>query len=82
MASFKEWKHHNELRDHMRWSWHEFFGDYDVLILATAGMTAKCAKCHDHPLAGANDLVRWTQQERYPIDAHSQMVLAVRNNFV
>ncbi|MGD8417311.1 MAG: amidase family protein, partial [Pseudomonadales bacterium] len=32
VASFKEWKQHNELRDHLRWSWHEFFGDHDVLI--------------------------------------------------
>ncbi len=32
VASFKDWKAHNELRDHLRWKWHEFFGDYDVLI--------------------------------------------------
>jgi hypothetical protein len=41
----------------------------DVLMQATTAMTAKCAKCHDHPLTGINDPLRWTQQERYPIDA-------------
>lgn len=32
VASFKEWSANNELRQHLRWSWHEFFKDYDVLI--------------------------------------------------
>lgn len=41
----------------------------DALVLAGAGMTAKCAKCHDHPLTGPNDAPRWTQAERYPLDA-------------
>ena len=41
----------------------------DVLLLATTGMTAKCAKCHDHPLTAPTDTIRWTQQQRYPIDA-------------
>lgn len=41
----------------------------DALVLAGAGMTAKCAKCHDHPLTGPNDAPKWTQAERYPLDA-------------
>ncbi len=41
----------------------------DVLVLATTGMTAECAVCHDHPLTGPNDTPRWLQSERYPLDA-------------
>lgn len=41
----------------------------DVLVLAATGMTAKCAQCHDHPLAGPNDTPRWTQDDRFPLDA-------------
>lgn len=32
VSSFKEWSANNELRQHLRWSWHEFFKDYDILI--------------------------------------------------
>lgn len=41
----------------------------DILLLAGSGMTAKCAVCHDHPLVGPNDPIKWTQAERYPLDA-------------
>lgn len=41
----------------------------DILVLATTGMTAECAVCHDHPLTGPTDTPRWTQAERYPLDA-------------
>ncbi len=41
----------------------------DALLQAGAGMTARCARCHDHPLTGPNDAPRWTQDERYPLDA-------------
>jgi hypothetical protein len=41
----------------------------DVLLLAGTGHTARCAKCHDHPLTGPNDPTRWLQDERYPLDA-------------
>jgi hypothetical protein len=40
-----------------------------ILMLAGTGMTAECAQCHNHPLTGANDNPKWTQQERYPLDA-------------
>jgi hypothetical protein len=39
------------------------------LLQATAGMSAKCATCHDHPLVGPNDTVQWTQVQFYPIVA-------------
>ncbi len=32
VSSFKEWKHSDELRNKLRWAWHEFFRDHDVLI--------------------------------------------------
>ncbi|RMG17440.1 MAG: DUF1549 domain-containing protein [Planctomycetota bacterium] len=41
----------------------------DILLLAGTGMTAKCAVCHDHPLTGPNDTIRWVQADRYPLDA-------------
>jgi hypothetical protein len=41
----------------------------DILVLTGTGMTAECAVCHDHPLVGPNDTPRWTQAERYPLDA-------------
>ena len=41
----------------------------DILLLAGAGMTAECAKCHDHPVTGPNDMPRWVQADRYPLDA-------------
>lgn len=41
----------------------------DILLLAGAGYTAKCAKCHDHPVTGPMDDPRWVQADRYPLDA-------------
>ncbi len=41
----------------------------DRLIQAGAGMSAKCAVCHDHPLTGPSDPIKWTQADRYPLDA-------------
>ncbi len=60
VASFKEWKYHNELRDHMRWSWHEFFGKYDVLI--TPIMPTAAFK-HDHRDFGERT-IRVNNEER------------------
>ncbi len=31
-SSFKTWKANDELRAHLRWQWHEFFKDYDLLL--------------------------------------------------
>jgi hypothetical protein len=41
----------------------------DILLLTGAGMTAECAKCHDHPVTGPMDTPRWIQADRYPLDA-------------
>jgi len=45
VSSFKDWRFHNELRDHLRWNWHEFFSDYDVLLTP---MMPTAAFPHDH----------------------------------
>jgi hypothetical protein len=41
----------------------------DVLVLAGAGMTAKCAVCHNHPMTGPTDTIAWDQLQRYGLDA-------------
>jgi hypothetical protein len=41
----------------------------DILLLAGAGMTAECAVCHDHPLTGPTDVLKWNQIERYGLDS-------------
>ncbi|MDH3643701.1 MAG: amidase [Gammaproteobacteria bacterium] len=45
VSSFKDWKQHNELREHLRWKWHLFFNQYDVLITP---MMPTAAFPHDH----------------------------------
>jgi amidase len=45
VASFKDWKHHNEMRDHLRWQWHQFFTGYDLLLTP---MMPTAAFPHDH----------------------------------
>ncbi|MFV2090106.1 MAG: amidase, partial [Pseudomonadales bacterium] len=45
VSSFKDWGHSNELRHHLRWQWHEFFKDYDVLLTP---MMPTAAFPHDH----------------------------------
>lgn len=40
-----------------------------VFLQTGAAMTAKCATCHDHPLVGPNDTVKWTQADFYPVVA-------------
>ena len=40
-----------------------------VFLQTGAGMSAKCATCHDHPLVGPNDTIQWKQSELYPLIA-------------
>ena len=45
VARFRDWSAANEARTHLRWQWHRFFADYDVLltpIMATSAIE------HDH----------------------------------
>ena len=32
VSSFKTWKSFDERRCHLRWKWHQFFADYDLMI--------------------------------------------------
>ncbi|MBL4847321.1 MAG: DUF1549 domain-containing protein [Planctomycetes bacterium] len=40
-----------------------------IFLQTGAAMTARCATCHDHPLVGPNDTVKWTQADFYPVVA-------------
>lgn len=33
---YRDWHQHNESRTQLRWAWHEFFKQYDVLIMPTS----------------------------------------------
>jgi amidase len=45
VSSFKDWGANNEQRQHLRWSWHEFFKEYDVLVTP---IMPTSAFPHDH----------------------------------
>jgi uncharacterized protein DUF1549 len=40
-----------------------------IILQTGAAMSARCATCHDHPLVGPNDNVKWTQADFYPVVA-------------
>ncbi|MGE0710847.1 MAG: DUF1549 domain-containing protein [Planctomycetota bacterium] len=40
-----------------------------VLMATGTGMTAKCGECHDHPLVGPNDPIKWVQSDFYKLVA-------------
>jgi amidase len=62
VASFKDWKHHNELRDHLRWAWHEFFGDHDILLTP---MMPTAAFAHDHREFGERTILVNNEERPY-----------------
>jgi amidase len=45
VSSFMEWRRNNELREHLRWKWHDFFQAHDVLLTP---ITPTAAFHHDH----------------------------------
>jgi amidase len=45
VSSFKDWGASNELRHHLRWSWHEFFKEVDLVITP---IMPTAAFEHDH----------------------------------
>ncbi len=54
VSSFKEWRRNNELREHLRWKWHDFFQQHDVLltpIMPTAAFP------HDHRAFGERTIM-------------------------
>jgi amidase len=53
VSSFKEWKRNDEARSHLRWKWHAFFNDYDMMITP---IMATPAFPHDHRKFGQRTL--------------------------
>ena len=54
VSSFKDWGTANELRHQLRWRWHEFFKEYDILltpVMATAAFE------HDHRRFGKRTIM-------------------------
>lgn len=45
VATFRDWSAANEARHKLRWKWHEFFADFDVLV---APIMPTAAFAHDH----------------------------------
>ncbi len=62
VSSFKSWMANNELRHHLRWSWHEFFQDYDILITP---IMATAAFEHDHRAFGDRTIMVDNQERPY-----------------
>ncbi len=53
VSSFKMWKQNDEQRAQLRWKWHQFFQDYDLLLTP---ITATAAFPHDHRPFGKRTL--------------------------
>jgi amidase len=45
VASFRDWSTANEARQQLRWRWHEFFADYDLVLMP---IMPTAAFPHDH----------------------------------
>jgi amidase len=62
LSSFKEWRQNNELREHLRWKWHDYFQQHDVLltpIMPTAAFP------HDHRPFGDRTIMVDNQEMPY-----------------
>ena len=62
VASFKDWAAANEARHRIRWQWHEFFENYDVLLTPT---TPTPAFKHDHRKFGERTLTVDKEERNY-----------------
>ncbi|MEM9623311.1 MAG: amidase [Pseudomonadota bacterium] len=62
VSSFKDWGAANELRHKLRWQWHEFFKEYDVLITP---IMATAAFPHDQRKFGERTLMVDNQERPY-----------------
>ena len=62
VSSFKDWGTANELRHQLRWRWHEFFSDYDILITP---IMATAANPHDHRKFGERTILVDNQERPY-----------------
>ena len=45
VARFRDWVTNNEARTHIRWEWHEFFNNFDIVLMPIMATTAFP---HDH----------------------------------
>ena len=50
VASFKTWKQNDEQRSKIRWQWHEFFNEYDLVLMPI--MLYRRVPTHDHQPMG------------------------------
>lgn len=57
----REWYEANERRTHLRWAWHAFFADYDVLLTP---MCTTAAFAHDHNPKLSERLVSVNNEQR------------------
>ena len=62
VASFKMWKQHDEQRSHLRWKWHEFFKQYDLLLMP---IMSTAAVPHDHGPMGERSISVDGKAQRY-----------------
>tara|TARA_B100000315_G_scaffold229905_1_gene239851 strand:- start:1116 stop:1706 length:591 start_codon:yes stop_codon:yes gene_type:complete len=62
VSSFKDWKANDELRSHLRWKWHKFFSDFDILLTP---MMSVPAFEHDHRPFGERTLTVDNQERPY-----------------
>ncbi|MCZ6868689.1 MAG: amidase, partial [Gammaproteobacteria bacterium] len=62
VATFRDYAQGNERRTHLRWSWHEFFKQYDVMITP---MMATPAIPHDHRPMGERTIMVDNDERSY-----------------
>ena len=62
VSTFKDWGAANELRHQLRWQWHDFFTDYDVLV---SPIMPTAAFEHDHRKFSERTLLIDNQERPY-----------------
>ena len=62
VARFRDWTANNEKRTHMRWAWHSFFDQHDIVL---APIMAASAFPHDHGPFGQRTVTVNGNQEPY-----------------
>ncbi len=62
VSSFKDWGSANEARHQLRWRWHEFFNQYDILLTP---MMATPAFKHDHRKFGERTIMVDNEERPY-----------------
>ncbi len=62
VASFKLWKQMDERRSKIRWQWHEFFNEYDLVLMP---IMCTAAFKHDHGPMGGRTITVNGESHRY-----------------